>query len=214
MKPKIFVTRLLPKPAMVMLNEEFEVTVNPNDRVLTKKEIIAGTKNCDILLCLLTDSIDAEIMKANPDLKGISNYAVGYNNIDMNTANNLQIPVCNTPGVLTETSADMTWALIMGIARRIVEADKLNRMGKFKGWGPMFCLGSDVYGKTLGIIGMGRIGKAVVKRSLGFNMKILYQNWIIKWMWKELIRLIIMMKILMIYLKFNLGVIYENFNDQ
>ncbi|MBC8384964.1 MAG: D-glycerate dehydrogenase [Candidatus Cloacimonetes bacterium] len=176
MKPKIFVTRRLPEPAMVKIAEVFQISVNPEDRILSKQEIIAGTKKCDILLCLLTDMIDSEIIDANPDLKGISNYAVGFNNIDIKAANERKIPVCNTPGVLTETTADMTWALIFAVARRIVESDNLNRAGKFKGWGPMFCLGSDVFGKTLGIIGAGRIGTAVAKRATGFNMKIIYSD--------------------------------------
>ena len=176
MKPKIFVTRELPKPAMDRLAEVFEVKVNPEDKVLTKSEIITGVKWCDVLLCLLTDTIDAEIMDSNPSLKGISNYAVGYNNIDVNTATQRGLPVCNTPGVLTETTADMTWALMFAVARRIVETDKFNRAGKFKGWGPMLFLGNDIFGKTLGIIGAGRIGTAVAKRAIGFNMKILYTD--------------------------------------
>ena len=176
MKPKIFVTRLLPQPAMDLLATVFEVEVNPEDRVLSKAEIKEGVKNCNILLCLLTDKIDAEIMDANPNLKGISNYAVGYNNIDMDAANARKIPVCNTPGVLTETTADLTWALILGIARRLVESDEFNRTGKFTGWGPLFFLGNDVHGKTLGIVGMGRIGQAVAKRAAGFEMKIIYTS--------------------------------------
>ena len=176
MKPKIFVTRELPKPAMDRLAEIFEVKVNPEERVLTKSEIIEGVKWCDVLLCLLTDTIDAEIIDSNPDLKGISNYAVGYNNIDVDAATKRGLPVCNTPGVLTETTADMTWALMFAIARRIVETDKYNRAGKFKGWGPMLFLGNDISGKTLGIVGVGRIGTAVAKRAIGFNMKILYSD--------------------------------------
>ena len=176
MKPEIFVTRRLPEPAMEKIAEVFRISVNPENRILSKQEIIAGTKKCDILLCLLTDMIDSEIIDANPDLKGISNYAVGFNNIDITAANERRIPVCNTPGVLTETTADMTWALIFAVARRIVESDNLNRAGEFKGWGPMFCLGCDVFGKTLGIIGVGRIGTAVAKRATGFNMQIIYSD--------------------------------------
>jgi len=176
MKPKIFVTRLLPKPAMEKLEEVFDVKINPEDRVLSKQEIITGTKWCDLLLCLLTDTIDEEILSANPKLKGISNYAVGFNNIDVKAAARRKIPVCNTPGVLTDTTADMTWALIFANARRIVESDKFNRAGKFKGWGPMFFLGNDIFGKTLGIIGAGRIGTAVAKRAIGFKMKVLYSD--------------------------------------
>ncbi len=176
MKPKIFVTRLLPRPAMDKLKEVFEVKVNPEDRVLSKQELIVGAKWCEILLCLLNDKIDAEILNVNPNLKGISNYAVGFNNIDIQTATKRKIPVCNTPGVLTETTADMTWALIFAVARRIVESDKFNRAGKFKGWGPLFFLGNDIFGKTLGIIGAGRIGTAVAKRTSGFQMKVLYTD--------------------------------------
>ncbi len=176
MKPKIFVTRKLPKPAMDRLAEVFELMVNPEDRVLTKSEIIAGVKRCDVLLCLLTDTIDAEIIDSNPALKGISNYAVGFNNIDVKKATQSGLPVCNTPGVLTETTADMTWALMSAIARRIVETDNFNRAGKFKGWGPMLFLGNDIFNKILGIIGAGRIGTAVAKRAIGFNMKILYAD--------------------------------------
>ena len=176
MKPKIYITRELPKPAMDRLAEVFKVKVNPEDRILSKSEIIEGVKWCDVLLCLLTDTIDAEIIDANPNLKGISNYAVGYNNIDVNVATQRGLPVCNTPGVLTETTADMTWALMFAIARRIVETDKYNRAGEFKGWGPMLFLGNDIFGKTLGIVGAGRIGTAVAKRAIGFNMKIIYAD--------------------------------------
>jgi glyoxylate reductase len=176
MKPRIFVTRRLPQPVLHRLEEVFEVKINPEDRVLTKEEIIEGVIRCDILLCLLTDTIDAEIIEVNKNLKGISNYAVGFNNIDMKTATKRGIPVCNTPEVLTETTADMTWALLLSVARRIVESDKFNRTGKFKGWGPLLLLGNDIFNKTLGIIGAGRIGTAVAQRAVGFKMKILYTD--------------------------------------
>lgn len=176
MKPRILVTRLLPEPAMLKLEEHFTVTVNPSDRVLTKVEIIRGIRDCDILLCLLTDTIDAEIMDARPGLQGISNYAVGFNNIDVPAATQRKIPVTNTPGVLTETTADLTWALLLGVARRIVEADNFNRSGRFQGWGPLHFLGNDIHGKILGIIGTGRIGSAVARRAAGFNMKIIYTD--------------------------------------
>ncbi|MCK4694495.1 MAG: D-glycerate dehydrogenase, partial [Candidatus Cloacimonetes bacterium] len=176
MKPRIFVTRRLPQPVLHRLEEVFEVKIDPEDRVLTKEEIIEGVNRCDILLCLLTDTIDAEIIEVNKNLKGISNYAVGFNNIDMKTATKRGIPVCNTPGVLTETTADMTWALLLSVARRIVESDKFNRTGKFKGWGPLLLLGNDIFNKTLGIIGAGRIGTAVAQRAVGFKMKILYTD--------------------------------------
>ncbi len=174
MKPKIFITRLLPKPAMEKLAETFEVKVNPFDRVLTNTEILAGTKWCDILLCLLTDSIAEDIITCNSYLKGIVNYAVGFNNIDVEAATKLKIPVTNTPGVLTNTTADLAWSLIFSVSRRTPEADRFMRDGKFAGWGPLLLLGGDITGKTLGIIGAGRIGTAVAKRSIGFEMNVLY----------------------------------------
>ena len=176
MKPKIFVTRLLPDLVMERLNDHFKVNVNPEDRALSKKEIIQGTLDCNILLCLLSDTIDSDIISCNTILKGIVNYAVGFNNIDIECATRLNIPITNTPGVLTETTADMAWALMFSVARRIVESDKFVRDGKFKGWAPKLFLGADIYGKTLGIIGAGRIGIAVAKRAIGFNMKILYSD--------------------------------------
>lgn len=176
---KVYVTRLLPEGAMERLQtapEIGELRVNTEDRVLTRQELIEAVRWCDALLCLLTDKIDAEVMDANPNLKIIANYAVGYDNIDVKEATKRKIPVTNTPGVLTETTADLTWALILAVARRIVGSDKFMRAGKFKGWSPTLLLGSDVYGKTLGIVGFGRIGYAVAKRALGFNMRILYYD--------------------------------------
>ncbi len=174
MKPKLYLTRLLPQAAMDKLESFFEVFANTEDRVLTHAEIEKNIKGKDALLCLLTDMIDKSIMDACKNLKVISNYAVGFNNIDIEEATRRAIPVCNTPGILTETTADLTFALILSIARRIVESDSVLRAGKFKGWGPLDFLGTDIYGKTLGIIGMGRIGQAVAKRARGFNMNIVY----------------------------------------
>jgi len=174
MKPKIFVTRRLPQPVMDRLETEFDLAVNHEDRVLTKSEIIAGVKGRDALLCLLTDTIDEEVITAEPNLKVISNYAVGYNNIDIECAAKHHIPVCFTPGVLTETTADLAWALLLAVARRVVPSDQFTRQGKFRGWGPELFLGSDVFGKTLGIVGMGRIGEAVARRATGFQMEVLY----------------------------------------
>lgn len=176
MKPKIFVTRQLPEAAMERIDSYFDMTVNPEDRVLSKEEIITGVKDCDALLCLLTDPIDADVMDASSKLKVISNYAVGFNNIDLSAANARGLPVCITPGVLTETTADLTWALIMASARRIVEGDRMTRAGEFHGWGPLMLLGTDIFDKTLGIVGMGRIGQAVARRAKGFNMEILFTS--------------------------------------
>lgn len=176
MKPSIFVTRRLPEAAMNKLAEYFMVSCNPEDRVLSKGELIDGVRGKDALLCLLTDAVDGEVMDASDQLKVISNYAVGFNNIDLDAANKRGIPVCNTPGVLSEATADLTWALLLGIARRIVEGDAMMRSGSFDGWAPLMLLGGDFYGRTLGIIGMGRIGKAVARRAQGFGMRIIYSG--------------------------------------
>lgn len=171
---KIFVTRKIPEPGLELLKKEHDVEVNPYDRVLTKEEIIKKLKGKDGLLCLLTDIIDEELIKSEPKLKMIASYAVGYDNIDIKAATERGIPVSNTPGVLTDTTAEMAWALLFSVARRIVEGDSFTRDGKFKGWGPMLMLGQDVTNKTLGIIGAGRIGTAFALKSKGFSMKVLY----------------------------------------
>lgn len=174
---KVYITRRIPEPGIEMIRKEHDVEVNPYDRVLTREELLQAVKGRDGILCLLTDKIDAEVFDAaGPQLKVVSNYAVGYDNIDVDEATKRGIVVTNTPGVLTETTADLAWALIMSVARRIVEADKFTRAGKYDGWAPMLFLGQDIYGKTLGIIGMGRIGQAVARRAKGFNMKVLYND--------------------------------------
>lgn len=175
-KPKVFLTRELPPKAMERLRKETDLEMNMEDRVLTKEEIIQGVQGKDALLCLLTDQIDEEVLSANPDLQVVANYAVGFNNIDVESATKMGIPVSNTPGVLTETSADLTFALILSVGRRIPESDKYLRTGKWTGWGPLQFLGTDIHGSTLGIIGMGRIGKALVSRAKGFGMQIKYWN--------------------------------------
>jgi glyoxylate reductase len=177
MKPKIFVTRRLPERAMTFLDENFSVTSNPFDRVLTRQELLDGVIGQDGLLPLLTDRIDSEVMdKAGPQLKIIANYAVGFNNIDIPAATARKIPVTNTPGVLTDTTADLTMALLLAVARRIVESDVYTRAGKYEGWAPLLYVGTDVHHKTLGLMGFGRIGMAVAKRALGFDMNILYHD--------------------------------------
>ena len=172
---KIFITRRLPEEGLRLLKEH-ELEIYEGDAPPSKEEIIEGVKDKDVLICLLTDKIDAEVMDSAPNLKIIANYAVGIDNIDVEEATKRGILVTNTPGVLTETVADLAWALLMAIARRIVEGDKFMREGKFKGWAPLLMLGSDVYGKTIGIIGAGRIGSAVARRAKGFNMRILYYS--------------------------------------
>lgn len=173
---KVFVTRQIPQKGLEMLKARFEVEIGASDRNLSRREICEGTKDADALVCLLSDAIDEEILSGAKELKIIANYAVGYNNINVEYAKEHGIFVTNTPGVLTETTADLTWALMLSVARRIVEADKFTRSGKFKGWEPELMLGSDIFGKTLGVIGAGRIGQAVMKRAIGFGMRVIYYS--------------------------------------
>jgi glyoxylate reductase len=176
MKPHVFLTRSLPQQVTSELKKRFQLHDNRYHRPLSKAEIIRGVRKADGLISMLNDSIDREIMDAAPKLKIIANYAVGYNNIDMKVAIRKNIAVTNTPGVLTEATADLTWALLLAAARRIPEAEQLLRSGKWTGWAPTQCVGSEVYGKTLGIIGMGRIGQAVARRAFGFSMKVIYHR--------------------------------------
>ena len=141
---KIFITRKIPQPGLNLLRNEYEIEVFPYSIVPSKEEIIKGLKGKDGLLCLLSDTIDEEVINSEPNLKMIASYAVGYDNIDISAANKRGIPVSNTPGVLTDATAEMAWALLFSVARRIVEADKFTRAGSFKGWGPMLMLGQDV----------------------------------------------------------------------
>ena len=171
---KIFITRKIPKPGLDLLRNEFELEINPYNRVLSKEGIIKGVKGKDGLLCLLTDSIDKDVIQSEPNLKMIASYAVGYNNIDVKVATQKGIPVSNTPGVLTDATAEMAWALLLSVARRIAEGDTFTRAGQFEGWDPMLMHGQDISNKTLGVVGAGRIGTAFALKSKGFNMDILY----------------------------------------
>jgi lactate dehydrogenase-like 2-hydroxyacid dehydrogenase len=177
MKPNIYVTRRLPEAAMELLEKNFELECNPFDRVLTHQELLEKVKGRDGLLPLLTDRIDGEVLDiAGKQLRVVANYAVGFNNIDVPAATARKIAVTNTPGVLTDTTADLTLALILGVARRLVESDRYARAGKYEGWAPLLFLGADVHHKTLGLMGFGRIGYAVAKRALGFDMRVLYHD--------------------------------------
>jgi len=176
MKSKVFVSRAIPEAGIKLLQKSCDVTVSKKSRVLTKKELIAGIKGKDALLCLLTDKIDNKVL-ASKKLKIVANYAVGFDNIDVKAATKVKIPVTNTPGVLTESVADHACALLLSISRRIVESDKFVRTGKYKSWEPMLMLGGDFKGKTLGILGLGRIGSSVAERmTKGFGMKVLYYD--------------------------------------
>ena len=178
---KIFVTRPIPDSGIRLLQDKaYEVVVNEEakDRAATKEEILVGVKNADALLSVLTEKIDAEIMDAaGGTLKIIANYAVGFDNIDLEATKQRNILVTNTPGVLTNTVAEHTFALMISIARRIAEADKFSRAGMYKAWGPELLLGMDLSGKVLGIVGLGRIGSRVAYHGVrGFDMKVLYYD--------------------------------------
>jgi len=173
---EVLVTRSIPENGLKKLREKHEIEVNEESRVLEKDEIIERIEGKDALLCLLTDQIDEDIIEAGDQLKVISNYAVGYDNIDVEAATEKGIAVTNTPGVLTDATADLAWALMMATARNLAEGDRFVRKDKFEGWDPMLMLGHEIHGKTLGIIGMGNIGSAVARRSVGFDMDIIYYS--------------------------------------
>lgn len=176
MKPKVLVTRKIYERPLQILREKAEVTVNPEDRSMTPEEIMAALPGQLGLLSMGSDPISARLLEAGKDLKVVANNAVGFNNIDVAAATRLKIAATNTPDVLTDTTADLTFALILGVARRIAEADRFVRAGRWVGWTPNLMIGSDVHGKILGVVGLGRIGSAVAKRGQGFNMKILYHD--------------------------------------
>ncbi|MBI4474802.1 MAG: D-glycerate dehydrogenase [Acidobacteria bacterium] len=172
----IYITRPVFDETVARLRREVDVRFNPEDRVLSKAQLISQLKEADGVITLITDTVDREVLDAAPRLKIISNFAVGFNNVDVEAATMAGIAVTNTPGVLTETTADFAWTLLMAAARRIVEADQFTRAKKFKAWAPRMFLGHDVYGKILGIVGLGRIGQAVARRAAGFNMMVLFYD--------------------------------------
>ncbi|MBE0645754.1 MAG: D-glycerate dehydrogenase [Bacteroidetes bacterium] len=174
---RIFITRRIPEAGIAPLRERHEITVFEHDRQIRKDELIAGARDSEGLICLLSDPVDADVIAASTRLRCISSYAVGYNNIDIAAAKARGIAVTNTPGVLTEATADIAFALMIACARRIVESDAWLRQGKFEGWAPKLFLGQDLMGRTLGIIGAGRIGRALARKAAGgFAMRILYHN--------------------------------------
>ncbi len=175
-RPSIYVTRMIPQEGIDLLKESARVDVNPHDRPLTREELLEAVRGRDGVLCLLTDKIDAQVMDAASGIKGIANYAVGFDNVDLGEATRRGIPVSNTPDVLTDATAEMAWALLFSVARRVVESDRVMRSGTWKGWGPLQFIGGDVTGRTLGIVGAGRIGMAMAFKSRGFNMQVLYTD--------------------------------------
>ncbi len=176
-KPKVYITREIPERGLKTIKQHFDSVVWLKRPPPPKNVIKENTREVDALVSLLSDEIDAEIFDAARELKIVSQLAVGFDNIDVKEATKRGIYVTNTPGVLTETTADFAWALLMAVARRVVEADKYVRAGDWKvGWHPNMLLGRDVYGETIGIVGAGRIGCAVARRARGFDMKILYYD--------------------------------------
>ena len=178
---KIYVTRMIPEAGIEKLKKEgHEVDINPDDRVLSKEELIKALKNkeYDAVLCLLTDKIDTDVFEAaGAQCKVFANYAVGYDNIDLDAAAEKNILISNTPGVLSETVAEHTFALMLAISHRIAEADKYTKAGAYKGWAPKLLLGNDLSGKVFGVVGLGRIGSLVAKHAkFGFNAQVLYYD--------------------------------------
>lgn len=177
MKPKVYITRKLPDEVVNMISKVCEVKMWDQEEVAVPLEILQEEiQHIEGLFCLLTEKIDEKLLDLAPNLKIISNMAVGFNNIDVEAATKKGIMVTNTPGVLTETTADLTFALMMATSRRLIESADYLRKGKWETWSPMQLTGQDIYSATLGIIGMGGIGEALAKRARGFEMNILYHN--------------------------------------
>jgi glyoxylate reductase len=180
-RPKILVTQRVPDPAYPLLEEIGDVEANMEEGVIWPyEELLRRGPGHDYIYSLLTDNIDARFLEAcaaaTPRLRMVANMAVGFNNIDVDAATRMGIAVSNTPGVLSDTTADLAFALLMTTARRIPEAERFLRAGKYTGWGPLLFCGVDVHGATLGLIGAGRIGKLLAKRSTGFDMKVIYYD--------------------------------------
>jgi len=175
-RPNVYVTRLIPQEGIDLLKKHCDVEINPDDRPLTREELLRKVKGRDGVVSLLTDRIDAEVYETAKGVKGFANYAVGYDNIDVKEATRRKLPISNTPGVLTDATAEMAWALLFAAARRVVESDRVMRSGSWQGWGPLQFIGGDVTGKTLGIVGAGRIGTAMALKSKGFAMNVLYAD--------------------------------------
>ena len=172
--PAILISRALPEAAIEAARARADVLVHTGDRPLSRTELVARLQGRQGLVCQITDTVDAEVLAAARDLRVVANVAVGYNNVDIGAATRRGVLVTNTPDVLTETTADFAWALLMATARRVVEADRYIRDGRFTQWEYMVFLGGDIHGRTLGVVGLGRIGRAVARRAAGFDMRVLY----------------------------------------
>jgi glyoxylate reductase len=175
-RPSLYATRRLPDPVMAAIRAQYRLVSEPTDRAPVPDEQRRGFAQAEAVICTLMDRIDAALLSDASRLKIVANYAVGYNNIDLAAARARGIVVTNTPDVLTDATADLTWALLLAVARRVVEGDGWLRTGGWPGWAPTQMLGTDVTGKTLGVIGMGRIGQAVAQRAQGFRMPVIYTS--------------------------------------
>ena len=175
MPGRVLITRPIPEPAPSMIARVADrVVLQEEDRPLSIEELDGKVRGFDAVLCMLHDPIDAKLLESSNGCRVFANMAVGYNNIDVAEATRLGILVTNTPGVLTEATADLAWALILAVPRRVVDGDRVMRAGKYPGWGPNYMLGGDVTGQTLGLVGPGRIAVAVAERAVGFKMNLLY----------------------------------------
>ena len=176
-RPRVFVARRIPEEGIEAIRAVCDTDLWPDELPPPRDELLRRVAGCDGVLTLLTDRVDDELLDAaGPNLRVVSNYAVGFDNIDVAACTRRGIPVGNTPGVLTETTADLAWALLMAAARRLPEGDRYVRAGNWRTWGPLLLLGPDVHGATIGIVGFGRIGQAVARRAQGFGMEILYHD--------------------------------------
>lgn len=175
-KPKLLITRRIPEEALKLLEPHFEIEHYNRASAIPRRLLLRKVKDKDALYCILTEKVDRQLLDAAPRLKAVTTCSVGYDHIDVKACSERGIPVTHTPGVLTETCADFTFGLILAAARRIAEGDRFMRAGRYKGWDPLMLLGTDVHGKTLGIVGFGRIGQAVARRAQGFAMKVLYYD--------------------------------------
>ncbi len=176
-RPRVFVARVIPDDGLGPIREACDAEVWQHELPPARDALLRAVEGCDGILTLLTDRVDDELLdRAGPGLRVVSNFAVGFDNIDVPACTRRGIPVGNTPGVLTETTADLAFALLMAAARRLAEGDRYVRAGRWRTWGPMLLLGPDVHGGTIGIVGFGRIGQAMARRARGFGMRILYHD--------------------------------------
>lgn len=175
-KPTVYVTRRLAEPVMAAITARFRLSMEPGTSPPSRRQLSQGLRDADAVICTLTERMDDALLQSAPHLKVIANHAVGHNNVDLQAAQARGIVVTNTPDVLTDATADLTWALLLAVARRVTEGHHLVRRGDWTGWEPTQLLGAEVSGQALGIVGMGRIGQAVARRAMGFGMTLLYTS--------------------------------------